>query len=116
MNPMQLINQLIDPIIMALVFLSGFSQEKYLVGISFSKDKRWDASIKTLGLSFIVTTIYILLVVREGGIFSLVKYFFTYFMTTSIYDIAIRPIRKWITRMLNKYFPSDEKQDHEPTN
>jgi hypothetical protein len=94
----------LDIIIIAIVFLSGFFQEKYLFETKLIKDARLDASVKTLAISFIVSSIYILLVYKEAkrtatdGIvyLSWVKYMISYFAATSLYDLGIKPLRKWI--------------------
>lgn len=98
----------LDIIIIGIVFLSGFFQEKYLCDAKLVKDARLDASIKTLAVSFIASSIYIVLMYKEakhnstdGTVFlPWAKYFISYFTATSLYDLGIRPLRKWITKKL----------------
>lgn len=100
----------LDIIIIAIVFLSGFFQEKYLIDWKWVKDGRLDASLKTLAISFIASSIYIILMYKEAkrsstdGIVLLnwSKYFISYFTATSLYDLGIRPLRKWITKKLGE--------------
>lgn len=107
----------LDVIIIILVFLSGFFQEKYLCEFKWAKDTRIDASLKTLIVSLIVSSIYIFLmhkelkrVAEDGKAFiPWAKYFISYFAATSLYDLGIRPIRKWITKKLGE---SDTPNDN----
>lgn len=95
----------LDTVIVAIVILSGFFQEKYLCIWQWLKDKRFDASVKVLAVSSVVSLVYILLMHKEAkhlsedgaAIIPWGKYFISYFAATSLYDLAIRPIRKWIT-------------------
>lgn len=105
-------NQLnIDLIIVVLVILSGFFQEKYLESVTISKNLRLNASLKTLFLSAIVSTIYIVLVYRDVKNNSLrngvpadpmpwAKYFISYFTATSFYDFIIKPFRRFIQKKM----------------
>jgi hypothetical protein len=97
----------LDIIIVALVFLSGFFQEKYLCPFTWVKNPRFDASLKTLAVSFTVSSIYILIMAKElkrvnvDGATALIpwgRYFFSYFFTTSLYDMGISPLRRWIKK------------------
>lgn len=98
----------LDVIIIVLVFLSGFFQEKYLCEFVWAKrDARIDASLKTLAVSFVVSSIYIYLMYKESktadaatAMIPWAKYFISYFTATSLYDLGIRPLRKWIQRKL----------------
>jgi len=98
----------LDVIVIILVFLSGFFQEKYLCEFKWAKDSRIDASIKTLAVSFIVSSVYIFLMfkelkrVAEDGkvLVPWAKYFISYFAATSLYDLGIRPLRKWIKKKI----------------
>jgi hypothetical protein len=99
----------LDIIIIVLVFLSGFFQEKYLCGWVWLKtNARLDASLKTLVVSFVISTIYILITAKELKrastndaviLIPWAKYFLSYFAATSFYDMGIRPLRKWITKI-----------------
>lgn len=95
----------LDVIIIAIVLLSGFFQERYLPEWKVAKDPRLCAALKTLFVSFIAGSIYIFLIykqekgVAEQGakvLLPWVKYFISYFFATSLYDMVIRPFRKWI--------------------
>lgn len=100
----------LDIIIIVIVFLSGFFQEKYLCKFSWVKDGRFDASLKTLIVSLIASSIYIILIYKEAkrtsedgtALIPWAKYFISYFAATSLYDLGIRPIRKWITKKLGE--------------
>lgn len=97
----------IDLIIFLIVMASGFFQERYMSNWYIVKDARLCAALKTLLVSFVAATIYIFIVYKQAqgqgdGATVLIpwgKYFITYFMTTSIYDILVRPFRKWITKV-----------------
>lgn len=101
----------IDAWILVIVFLSGLFQEKYMTRVKFSTtDARLDGSLKTLAVSAVAGCIYLYLMYRDNkDNFPYVKYFVSYFAATSIYDLAVRPIRKWITRMTNKFFPEKDE-------
>lgn len=96
----------LDVIIIVLVFLSGFFQERFLRLWPWFKDGRLDASCKTLVVSLVVSSIYIMLIykeakrVAEDGIAFIPwgKYFISFFAATSLYDFAIRPLRNWIKK------------------
>jgi ABC-type multidrug transport system permease subunit len=100
----------LDVIIIVIVFLSGFFQEKYLSKFVWVKDGRFNASLKTLAVSLIASSIYILLIHNEAkrasetgvALIPWAKYFIGYFAATSLYDLGIRPIRKWITKKLGE--------------
>lgn len=94
----------LDVIVIVLVFLSGFFQEKYLCEFKWVKDARIDASLKTLIVSFVVSSIYIFLMYKEAkriaedgkALVPWAKYFISYFAATSLYDLGIKPLRRWI--------------------
>lgn len=96
----------LDVIIIILVFLSGFFQERFLKIFTWVKDARLDAAWKTLVVSLIVSTIYIVLIYKEGKrtaengtvLLPWGKYFISFFAATSLYDFAIRPLRNWIKK------------------
>lgn len=97
----------IDLVIFLLVMGSGFFQERFLGHWNITKDQRLCAALKTLIVSFIASTVYIFITYKQahGGaegtevIVPWGKYFITYFMSTSIYDLLVRPFRKWITKV-----------------
>lgn len=90
----------IDPMIVMLVICSGFFQEKYLCGSTWSKDSRRDAAYKTLVVSVLVSLIYILLFHLQDKSVTIMwaKYFISYFVATSLYELLIRPFRKWLAK------------------
>lgn len=97
----------VDVIIVALVFLAGFFQEKYLIGWVWVNNNRRDASLKTLVVSLIFSTIYILVAAKElkrahvDGATAFLpwgKWLFSYLLTVSLYDQGIKPIRDWIKK------------------
>lgn len=93
----------LDVVIVALVFLSGFFQEKYL-RTPWRKDPRFDASLKTLVISLLISSIYIMVSYKEAKrmdaetLIPWAKYLFSWFAATSLYDMCIRPLRKWIKK------------------
>lgn len=98
----------IDLVIFLIVMASGFFQERFLPYWQLVKDQRLCAALKTLIVSFIASSVYIFIVYKqlhsdktEGAevIVPWGKYFITYFMSTSIYDLLVRPFRKWITKI-----------------
>ncbi|MBO9658328.1 MAG: hypothetical protein J7527_05840 [Chitinophagaceae bacterium] len=95
----------LDLYIILIVFLSGFFQEKYLCKIILSADSKFDATIKTLIVSFVVSSIYIWIVYYELDDKSVklpyAKYFLSYFTATSIYELAIRPFTRWWKKKFN---------------
>lgn len=96
----------LDVIIIAIVLLSGFFQEKYLANWILVKDQRLCSGLKTLIVSFLAANIYIFLMYKQEKaesdgakvLLPWVKYFISYFFATSLYDMVIRPFRKWITK------------------
>lgn len=102
----------IDYIIVLIVFLSGYFQELYLCGLVFSKSNpRYDAAIKTLLVSFVVGSIYIYFMYRNDRTVPVpyVKYFISYFVATSLYDLAVKPVRNLIKKLVDKYTGGDNE-------
>lgn len=106
----------VDVIIVVLVFLAGFFQQKYLIGWVWLKDSRRDASVKTLVVSLIFSTIYILIAAKElkranidaGTVFlPWGKWFFSYLLTISLYDQGIKPIRNWLKKKTGDTTPDE---------
>lgn len=102
----------LDVIIIGIVFLSGFFQEKYLTTFMWSKDSRIDGSLKTLVVSLLISSIYIVLIYKESQkadaatALSWGKYFISWFAATSLYDLGIRPLRKWLKNKFGDNDPS----------
>lgn len=86
----------IDVLIVLIVLGAGFFQKKYL-SIPWSKDPSHDASLKTLVISFVASTIYIILFHLQNATLPIewVKYFISYFFATSFYELLLRPFIKW---------------------
>lgn len=105
----------IDLVIFLLVMLSGFFQERFLPYWNLVKDKRLCAALKTLIVSLGASTIYIVITYKqlkgeaEGGevLIPWGKYFITYFMSTSIYDLLVRPFRKWLSKVTGEPIEAD---------
>lgn len=96
-NLWAVINANIDWLIVALVIASGYFQKRYMKCVSMGGE-----AVKTLLVSFVITTIYVLL---DGSITSnkmLAKFIFSYFMATSLYDVLIKPITKVLQDKLSK--------------
>lgn len=99
----------IDPAIVFLVLLSGFFAKKYMIGWVWNKKStKYDVSLKTLAVSFVFSSIYILISAKElkrasvDGITALVpwgKFFFSFALTVSAYDYVIKPFIKWINKI-----------------
>lgn len=99
MNPFfEKFAEMLDIYIIGLVILSGFFQKKYFKGFCLSKDGAYDSALKTLGLSAIVSGIYILLVKDPNVATPYAKYFLSYFAATSLYELLINPFVKWIQK------------------
>jgi Na+/H+ antiporter NhaD/arsenite permease-like protein len=98
----------IDPAIVFLVLLSGFFAKKYMIGWVWNKHNvKYDVSLKTLAVSFVFSSIYILIAAKElkratmDGSIALIpwgKFFFSFAITISIYDYAIKPFIKWLNK------------------
>lgn len=101
----------VDPVIVAIVIASGFFQEKYLCAFTWSKNARYDASLKTLALSAVVGLIYAY-IVHAGNKTADVPagmYFISYFLSTSLYDLIINPIRRFIKNKVGDPNPDPPK-------
>jgi|SRR5688572_11483945 len=93
----------IDLIIVGLVLLAGFFQKKYLCHWCwYKKDGTYDSALKTLAVSAIVCTIYILLLKDPDKASNWVKYFISYFMATSIYELIVDKFVDWINFKFSK--------------
>lgn len=93
----------IDIYIVGLVLLSGFFQKKYLAHWCwYPKDGAYDSALKTLAVSAIVCTIYIILLKDPNRASNWVKYFISYFMATSIYELLVDKFIDWITNKFSK--------------
>jgi hypothetical protein len=91
----------IDLIIVAIVLLSGFFQERYLFMFYISKDSKHDQAIKTLLVSLVASIVYILLLYK-GAEIAWAKYFISYFAATSLYELLVKPFTKWIEKINEK--------------
>lgn len=81
----------INPVVVLLVIASGYFQRYYL------GSWKWSSPIKTLVVSFVVSAAYLFMsneVTKE----ILANYFFSFFMATSLYEIFLKPLTRWIER------------------
>lgn len=74
----------IDWVIVLLVIASGYFQSAYL------KDLNINDALKTLMVSFIAAGFYLVLAGNLTDKASLAKYFFSYFIATSLYEILLK--------------------------
>lgn len=86
----------LDPTIILIVIASGFFQNKYFAGFTVSKDKGYDAALKTLALSAFVSIVYIILLGEQKDTLSF--YLISYFTATSFYELLIKPVVKLFTK------------------
>jgi hypothetical protein len=90
----------IDFVIVALVLVSGFFQARYLKGFSLSKNESYDSALKTLMMSAIFSTVYILLIKDPEKASNWAKYFLSYVFSTSLYELLIQPFTRWLKNQL----------------
>jgi len=84
-------NANIDWVIVILVIASGYFQNAYLKDLNFAD------ALKTLLVSFVVSGIYLLLVGDLNDKASLARYFFSYFIATSLYEILLK---SWTKKLI----------------
>ena len=99
---MNLLNSLMEKLdlwVVAIVLCSGFFQARYLKGFSLSKDISYDSALKTLGLSAIASSLYIVLAKDPNSATNWAKYFFSYFGATSLYELLVSPFVRWIKKI-----------------
>ena len=89
----------LDLWVVAIVLCSGFFQARYLKGFSLSKDISYDSALKTLGLSAIASSLYIVLAKDPNSATNWAKYFFSYFGATSLYELLVSPFVRWIKKI-----------------
>jgi hypothetical protein len=77
-------NANIDWVIVILVIASGYFQSAYL------KDLNFNDALKTLLVSFIVSGIYLAVGGNITDKASLAKYFFSFFLATSLYEVLLK--------------------------
>lgn len=85
-----------DIAIVGIVLCSGFFQKMYLKGFSFTKDASYDSALKTLAVSAVASTLYIIFLKDAGNANNWAKYFISYFGATSLYELLINPFMTWI--------------------
>lgn len=106
MDLLQLLsNWNIDPVIVGIVLSSGFFQNRYLCAFTWFKDARIDAAYKTLVVSFLASAIYVGLNYPHGT-FSGAKCFISYFFTTSLYELLIKPFTQWVKQKTGDTTPT----------
>lgn len=86
----------IDVYVVAIVLCAGFFQSRYFKGFSISKDESYDSALKTLALSALASTVYILLARNPAEATNWAKYFISYFAATSLYELLISKFVDWI--------------------
>lgn len=87
-----------DTWIVGIVLCSGFFQNKYLQGFTWSKDKSYDSALKTLAVSAVASAVYIVLIKDPESANNWAKYFVSYFGATSLYELLITPFIRMIKR------------------
>jgi hypothetical protein len=78
------------------VLCSGFFQSRYFKGFSLSKDASYDSALKTLALSAVASSVYIVLARNPAVATNWAKYFVSYFAATSLYELLISKFVDWI--------------------
>jgi len=86
-------NANIDWVIVILVIASGYFQSTYL------KDYKINDALKTLMVSFAASIAYLLLAGDITSKAALAKYFFSFFLATSLYDILLKD---WSKKLIDK--------------
>jgi hypothetical protein len=84
-------NKNIDWVIVLLVIASGYFQAAYL------KEVNLNDALKTLMVSFIASGFYLVLAGDLTNKASLAKYFFSYFIATSLYEILLK---SWTKKLI----------------
>lgn len=92
----------IDVYIVGIVLLSGFFQKIYLKEWNLTKDAGYNSSLRTLIVSAIASSVYIILIKDPEKANNWAKYFISYFTATSVYDLVIDKFAQWIQ---NKFAP-----------
>ena len=98
---MNLLNSMLDKLdfwVIGIVLCSGFFQTRYLKAFRWSKDPSYDSALKTLALSAVVSSIYILLAKDTEKANNWAKYFVSYFAATSLYELLVNPFIKLIQK------------------
>lgn len=90
----------IDPVIVLIVIASGFFQNRFLCYWEISKDQKTAAAFRTLIVSAAASLIYLWLVGVKRDAFA--YYFLSFFLATSLYELLIRPLVKWIKKETNQ--------------
>lgn len=95
----------IDPIIVLLVIGAGFFQGYYLKSWTVVKDEKTNGALKTLIMSLLFVAGYIIILSVTDKLPKEVwaNYFVSYILATSLYELLIRPLTKWIQKRLNKF-------------
>lgn len=98
MNVLTSLTDKLDFWVMGIVLCSGFFQTKYLKGFCWSKDGSYDSALKTLALSAVASSIYIILAKDPERANNWAKYFVSYFAATSLYELLVNPFIKLIQK------------------
>lgn len=86
----------LDVYIIGIVLLSGFFQKIYLKVWIISKDDSYNSALKTLIVSAVVSSVYIVLLKDPEKANNWAKYFISYFTATSAYELLISPFSDWL--------------------
>lgn len=86
---MELMNEILeslDPIVMALILLSGVYVK------NFFEFWKWDTALKTLIVSTLAVAVYVLIkwIVGDFDPKLIESYFLTYIFTTSLYELLLK--------------------------
>src|SRR3990167_2887876 len=93
----------IDLIIVGIVFAAGFFQGQYLEGWRVAKSDKQNGALKTLLVSFAACAIYTFLAKDEANGANWAKYFLSFFLATSAYELGIKHLMDWIgSKLPNK--------------
>ena len=87
-------NANIDWVIVILVIASGYFQSAYMKDLNFAD------ALKTLLVSFFASGIYLLLAGDLSDKQSLAKYFFSFFLATSLYEIFLK---SWSKKLIGDH-------------
>lgn len=81
----------IDWVVIVIVLCSGFFQSRYLA------NWKVQSASKTLLVSFVASAIYIALMKNPENGKNWAGYFLSYFFSTSLYELLVKPFTNWIS-------------------
>lgn len=82
------ISQHIDPMVVLLVLMGGFFAKRYMAELNINN------AVKTLLVGTVFTAVYLLILHMSGGLqkADYTKYFVSYCVATSLYEILIKKL------------------------